>query len=225
MPGPGRSSVHDRAAIRPAGKPMSTFQKRILPTEWPASTEMHRQLQCVAGFYRDERSARDVLTQLSGEHGLSSRQTDLVSPHGKGSVSLAWLERRWAGRWPFQGGGCGGNVAMTASAAILFLGALGFLWFALDYVLDYEGQNYGLVLPWSILVLLCMAGLWAVAVVMFGGSSIAQEFDSGLRLRLADGLWAVVVHDVPCARQSRVISLLQRGSAGWIATAQPLQRL
>ena len=202
---------------------MTTVQLSNPSSSVPRPTPVHRALQCVAGFYANERVAREVLGHLRVHHGLTPQQTTLLSPQDKSSLRMVWYARRWAGRWPFNGGSYSGNIALAALfVAVALLGLAG-LWLTLDYVVRAEGLLQGLILPW---LLVCAAIVAAAALLLMQARlPRPQQFDASVRRQLAIGNWAVVAHGIHPVRQTEVVAVLQHGSTAWSAEALPLQPL
>ncbi|MBU6259134.1 MAG: hypothetical protein KGL18_18545 [Burkholderiales bacterium] len=187
----------------------------------PAPVAAHRVLQCIAGFYLDQRAADAVLLGLRSDHGLLLRQTSLFRPREAGSLRLAWHVRRWTGCWPFHGGTWLSSIVLALLFGVLTVAAMAGLWVTLDFVLSADGLLQGLILPW---VLVCAATVVAVAMLLMQARlPRPRRFDGAVRRQLASGHWAVVVNGIPPARQQAVLSRLQRDSVAWSAEAQPMQ--
>ena len=66
----------------------------------PSEQSVDRVLSCIAGFYLDERQARNSAEQIGREHGLALTQMVLLSPRDAPRKQFSRLASLWAGHWP-----------------------------------------------------------------------------------------------------------------------------
>jgi hypothetical protein len=74
-----------------------------------------------------------------------------------------------------------------------------------------------------------LAGGAALAVrwlpTLLGPQRRVRRFEAMVQKQLAEGHWAVVVHDVPWGRQTQVLALMRQHSQRWCAVAPAQQAL
>lgn len=214
---------HVAAAARTSGRLDHTPQ-RLAGEDLPPDCA----LSCIAAFYAGESDMRDAARSLLKHHGLKASQLVLMGPRDADPVRFARLTPRWTGRG-FVGHGDGSALpqllAIAAGLSVLVL-AIG--WWALESDTPLVPMVVGMVM----LVMLLVVVLGLAAALLgdrldwpWTDPPRTRRFETSVRRQLAQGVWALVVHRIPRARQPGVVALLRGESLCWCAVARPPMRL
>jgi hypothetical protein len=184
-----------------------------------------RVLDCLAGFYATEAQWALAARELQFNHGLLPTQVAHLRPTDAAPALFARLARHWlapsnrpphamnwAGeRWLMAGLGslCGGLVAMS-----IFIADIDSAWL----------QENGLQLQLMPALILVGAFMGAALAARQRLKAPSRSFEAKVRHGLELGLWALVLHDVPYARQAQVATAVCSRSVRWCAVAKPLAR-
>ena len=188
----------------------------------PSEQPVNRLLSCIAGFYLDERTARDTAAQIGREHGVSLNQMVLLSPRDAPRKRFSRLASLWAGHWP-----TGRQSLVDRHLSTVLLGlALVILavWVA---VLGLDDPGFFGEVP-TLAWLAGPFGLGLMAAWLLHRQYTrphVRRFESRVQQQLALGHWAVVVCKLPWAQQASVLALLRAGSLRWCAVAEPSNRI
>jgi hypothetical protein len=205
---------------------MGTAQTRRFAPAPPAAELVDRALQCIAGVYEDEATARQAMQLLRSDHHLTSSQMQLMGPQDASPARFAWRSRQWTGRWPSEGRQRMGEVAVGALLGALFAGILAMLWLVLEIGTPAAGsENWWLQLWWTVAAMVGGAVIAAIGTAVADGTRRPRQFDANVRRQLRAGRWAVVAHCVHIDRQAGVLALLRASGRHWSAAAKPMQRV
>lgn len=190
-----------------------------------ASLPADRALDCLAGFYASEAQWTMAARELRFTHGLLPTQLTELRPSDAAPALFSRMARHWlvpndggSRTWHWAGerglmaglgGLCGGLVAMTGYIADIDTGWL---------------QEQGLHLQLMPVAVLVGALLGAAFAARQRRKAPPRSFEAKVRHGLELGLWALVVHDLPYARQAQVGTTLCSRSIRWCAVAKPVQQ-
>ncbi|ALT76432.1 hypothetical protein AT984_03625 [Paucibacter sp. KCTC 42545] len=196
--------------------------------EMAHSLPVDRALDCLAGFYLNEAEWTAAARELQFSHGLHSAQLTLLRPSDAAPGLFSRQSRHWlrptrmqAQAWDWAADGW----PMTGLGALVggFLALGGIL---LD--LNYSWlQDLGSSSPLPLMLL-------AIGLGALVGAGLAarrrrrvpvRSFEAQVHHGLEQGLWVLVLHDVPYSRQAKAAELVCRRSVRWCAAALPVQQL
>lgn len=196
-----------------------------LAEDMPASLPADRALDCLAGFYVSEALWALAARELQFNHGLLPTQLARLRPSDAAPALFARLARHWlrpangpmsdwhwaAERWLMAGLGSlgGGLVAMSV------------------FILDIDSgwlEERGLHLELMLAAVLLGALIGTALAARQRLKTPPRSFEAQVRHGLELGLWALVLHDVPFARQAKVATVVCSRSVRWCAVAMPVPR-
>ncbi len=205
----------DAAAARGSGR-FDRGSQRLAGEDLPPDCA----LSCIAAFYPGESAMRAAARSLLKHHGLKASQLVLMGPRDADPVRFARQTLRWNGR------GLGGHgdgsalpqlLAIASGLSVLVL-AIG--WWALESGTPLVAMVVGLAALGLSAALLGDRLDWP-----WTDPPRTRRFEISVRRQLAQGVWALVVHRIPRARQPGVVALLRGASLRWCAVARPSMRL
>lgn len=188
----------------------------------PVPARGHRQLSCAAGFHASERDAQQVAQDLRLVFGLDDQQVSVLAPQDAAAQRFGLVSRRWGRAEPPLAQRGNGLLALGLALLLLVMAVWALAWQA-----SPAGSRIN-TLAHALQGGAVLAGL--VAVVLAGVLAARlqpqpRRFDRMLQSRLAKGAWAVLVLDVPTARQADVLAALRYNSRQWCAEAPHRRRL
>ncbi len=188
----------------------------------PSEQPVNRLLSCIAGFYLDEREARDTAAQIGREHGVSLNQMVLLSPRDAPRKRFSRLASLWAGHWP-----TGRQSLVDRHLSTVLLGLAMVILAVWVAVLGLDDPGFFGEVP-TLAWLAGPFGLGLMAAWLLHRQYTrphVRRFESRVQQQLALGHWAVVVCKLPWAQQASVLALLRAGSLRWCAVAEPSNRI
>jgi hypothetical protein len=186
-----------------------------------ASLPADRALDCLAGFYASEAQWTLAARELRITHGLQPKQLAELRPSDAAPALFSRMARHWLA--PSNSANWAGERGLMAGMGGLFGGLVAMS----GYIADIDTgwlQEQGLHFQLMPVAVLVGALLGAAFATQQRRKAPPRSFEAKVRHGLELGLWALVVHDLPYARQAQVGTTVCSRSVRWCAVARPVQQ-